>query len=70
MTPINICLTGVTGYIGDSVLSALLRHPRLDEFHTTALVRSEAKASRFLSIAVAPVIGSYDDAALQPRPMW
>ncbi|KIK96926.1 hypothetical protein PAXRUDRAFT_825456 [Paxillus rubicundulus Ve08.2h10] len=63
-TRINIFLTGPTGYIGGSVLSALLRHPRLEEFHTKVLVRSAEKASRFTSVPVEPVIGSYADTDL------
>ncbi|KAG8213376.1 hypothetical protein J3R82DRAFT_11870 [Butyriboletus roseoflavus] len=56
--------TFTTGYIGGSVLSALLRHPRLDEFNITALVRSEIQASRFQAGNVTPVVGSYDDSTL------
>ncbi|KAF8837258.1 NAD(P)-binding protein [Paxillus ammoniavirescens] len=63
-TGINILFTGPTGYIGGSVLSALLRHPRLAEFHTKALVRSTEKASRFTGVPVEPVIGSYADTDL------
>lgn len=53
-----------TGYIGGSVLSALLRHPRLDEFSITVLVRSDVKASRLGAARVTPVVGSHDDSIL------
>jgi uncharacterized protein YbjT (DUF2867 family) len=52
------------GYVGGSVLSALLRHPRLDEFNITVLVRSEVKASRLGTVRVSPVIGSREDSTL------
>ncbi|KAF9236710.1 hypothetical protein BU15DRAFT_89011 [Melanogaster broomeanus] len=64
MSPINILLTGSTGYIGGSVFSALLRHPRLEEFHITALVRSTEKAARLSGLPATPVVGSYDDTDL------
>lgn len=50
--------------IGGSVLSALLRHPRLDEFNITVLVRSDVKASRLGVAHVTPVVGSHDDSTL------
>lgn len=52
------------GYIGGSVLSALLSHLRQDEFDITVLVRSEVKASLFERVGVTPVVGSYNDSAL------
>ncbi|KAG6374463.1 hypothetical protein JVT61DRAFT_4506 [Boletus reticuloceps] len=65
MTPFNILLTGPTGYIGGSVLSALLRHPRLDEFNITVLVQPEVEPSRFGAVRhVVPVVGSHDDYTL------
>ncbi|KAF8126989.1 hypothetical protein EV363DRAFT_1298377 [Boletus edulis] len=68
MTPFNILLTGPTGYIGGSVLSALLRHPRLDEFNITVLVQPEVEPSRFGAVRhVVPVVGSHDDYTLLKR---
>ncbi|KAF9223841.1 NAD(P)-binding protein [Gyrodon lividus] len=64
MASISILLTGPTGYIGGSVLSALLRHPRFEEFHITVLVRSAEKVSRFNGVPVVPVVGSYADTGL------
>ncbi|KAF8440498.1 hypothetical protein L210DRAFT_982316 [Boletus edulis BED1] len=68
MTPFNILLTGPTGYIGGSVLSALLRHPRLDEFNITVLVQPEVEPSRFGAVRhVVPVVGTHDDYTLLKR---
>ncbi|KIJ67094.1 hypothetical protein HYDPIDRAFT_128710 [Hydnomerulius pinastri MD-312] len=61
MSQINIFLTGATGYIGGSVLAALLRHPRSNEFHITVLVRAAEKAAGFREVGVTAVVGSYAD---------
>ncbi|OJA15681.1 hypothetical protein AZE42_12945, partial [Rhizopogon vesiculosus] len=50
-----------TGYIGGTVLSALLSNPKTDTFEITALIRSAEKAPLFNSIGVKTVIGSNSD---------
>lgn len=58
-TPIFI--TGVTGYIGGSVLSALLSHPRAKSFQITVLTRSPEKVVPLNSLGVVAVVGSNQD---------
>ncbi|OAX38403.1 NAD(P)-binding protein [Rhizopogon vinicolor AM-OR11-026] len=57
----RIFITGATGYIGGTVLSALLSNPKTDTFEITALIRSAEKAPLFNSIGVKTVIGSNSD---------
>jgi nucleoside-diphosphate-sugar epimerase len=67
-TPIEVLLTGATGYIGGTVLHLLLArqdqsHPR---FHFTALVRSKDSAAKLATLSnghhrVTPLLGSLDD---------
>ncbi|ETW83553.1 hypothetical protein HETIRDRAFT_380746 [Heterobasidion irregulare TC 32-1] len=57
----NIFITGVTGYIGGTVLQRLLHHPSSDNFHITAFLRSEDKASKLTAFGVKTIIGSLDD---------
>ncbi|KAH7884543.1 hypothetical protein F5I97DRAFT_1469634 [Phlebopus sp. FC_14] len=64
MPPINIFLTGATGYIGGSVLAALLSHPRTKGFEITVLIRTAAKVSGFASVGVKPVVGTNADIPL------
>lgn len=52
------------GYIGGAVLTKLLEHPKANDFHITALVRSTEKAEKLKSVGVTPVIGSLDDTDL------
>ncbi|KAJ3508596.1 hypothetical protein NLJ89_g5672 [Agrocybe chaxingu] len=58
---LNIFFTGVTGYIGGSVLSRLLKHKDAASFHITALVRSTDKAKKLKTLGVDTIIGSYSD---------
>ncbi|CAA7258837.1 unnamed protein product [Cyclocybe aegerita] len=58
---LNIFFTGVTGYIGGSVLSRLLKHKDAASFHITALVRSADKAEKLKTLGVDTIIGSYTD---------
>ncbi|OSC98271.1 NAD-P-binding protein [Trametes coccinea BRFM310] len=44
MSKVSILLTGATGYIGASILQALLRHPNAKSFEISTLVRDPAKA--------------------------
>ncbi|THH08289.1 hypothetical protein EW146_g9044 [Bondarzewia mesenterica] len=57
----HIFMTGVTGYIGGSVLQRLLSHPKSETFQITALVRNEEKAKKLQSIGIKTVIASLDD---------
>jgi nucleoside-diphosphate-sugar epimerase len=58
---INIFLTGVTGYIGGSLLTDLLHHPNASNFKITTLIRGdESRAKKLRSIGVTPLIGSND----------
>ncbi|CAF4626311.1 unnamed protein product [Rotaria sp. Silwood1] len=60
-TKINIFLTGATGYIGGSILTALLRHPNASNFNITALIRGEnERVKKLSSLNVTPLIGSND----------
>lgn len=59
---INIFFTGVTGYVGGSVLSHLLKFPT--KYRITALVRSEEAVTKLRSLNVVPLLGSLNNAAL------
>ncbi|CAF2420325.1 unnamed protein product [Rotaria sp. Silwood2] len=60
-TKINIFLTGATGYIGGSILTALLQHPRASNFNITSLIRGDnERIKKLSSLNVTPVIGSND----------
>ncbi|KAF7424397.1 hypothetical protein PC9H_009704 [Pleurotus ostreatus] len=61
---VSIFVSGATGYIGGAVLTKLLEHPKANDFHITALVRSTEKAEKLKSVGVTPVIGSLDDTDL------
>ncbi|KAH8553423.1 hypothetical protein BGW37DRAFT_260472 [Umbelopsis sp. PMI_123] len=54
----SIYFSGATGFIGGSVLNALLE---TKEYSITALVRSEEKAKALNNLGVKTVIGSLDD---------
>jgi nucleoside-diphosphate-sugar epimerase len=55
---VNVFLTGSTGYIGGSLLAALLKD---DRFKISALVRAEDKAKLLRDVGVTPIIGTLDD---------
>ncbi|KAG1727651.1 uncharacterized protein EDB91DRAFT_1061010 [Suillus paluster] len=57
----RIFITGSTGYIGGSVLSALLFDPRSNSFQITALIRSANKIAPLNSVGVEAVLGSNSD---------
>lgn len=57
----HIFITGATGYIGGSVLSALLSHPRAKSFQITALTRSPEKVVPLNNVGVVAVVGSNQD---------
>ncbi|BFZ62772.1 hypothetical protein YB2330_003882 [Saitoella coloradoensis] len=57
----TIFITGATGYIGGSVLTALLDNK---SYKITALVRSEDKAKKLKDLGVEPLIGTLDSANL------
>ncbi|KAG0697656.1 hypothetical protein DFH29DRAFT_944933 [Suillus ampliporus] len=58
-TRTHIFVTGATGYIGGSVVSALLTRP--DTFQITALIRSPEKVALFNSLGVTAVVGTNSD---------
>ncbi|KAJ7154106.1 hypothetical protein C8R46DRAFT_1118699 [Mycena filopes] len=57
-------LTGATGYIGGSILTRFLAHPKADNFHFTVLVRNQKKADMFADLGVKAIVGSHSDADL------
>ena len=58
---INIFLTGASGYIGGSVLTALLQHANASRYHITVLVRGdESQMKKLASLGVTPLVGSND----------
>jgi nucleoside-diphosphate-sugar epimerase len=60
-TKINIFLTGATGYIGGSILTALLQHPNVSNFNISALIRGDnERVNKLTALNVTPVIGSND----------
>jgi nucleoside-diphosphate-sugar epimerase len=61
MSNLRILFIGATGYIGGSILSRLLQHPKRETFDITVLIRSAAKAKDFESFGLKTVIGSLDD---------
>ncbi|KAF9565249.1 NAD(P)-binding protein [Agrocybe pediades] len=60
----NILMTGVTGYIGGSVLARFLAHPDFPSFNITTLVRSPEKAEKLKALGVEAVVGSHSDEKL------
>ncbi|KAJ7448662.1 hypothetical protein B0H11DRAFT_2080222 [Mycena galericulata] len=56
-SPKTFLFLGATGYIGGSILSKLLQHPRASEFQITALVRDSAKAEKLTRFGVTPIVG-------------
>lgn len=63
-TKTNFFLTGATGYIGGSVLTRFLAHPRADTFQFTVIVRDPKKAAKLEELGVRAVVGSHSDPAL------
>ena len=60
-TKINIFLTGATGYIGGSILTALLQHRNAKHFNISALIRGDnERVNKLASLNVTPVIGTND----------
>jgi nucleoside-diphosphate-sugar epimerase len=58
-TKINIFLTGATGYIGGSLLTALLQHPNASNFCITALIRGDnERVQKLASLNVKTLLGS------------
>lgn len=58
---INIFLTGATGYIGGSILTALLQHPDASNFNIVALARGNPeRINKLSSLNVTSLIGSND----------
>ncbi|KAF8817259.1 NAD(P)-binding protein [Phlegmacium glaucopus] len=65
----RILLTGATGYIGGSVLSRFIDHPKRASFALTAIVRSQEKAHKLKSLGldIKVAIGSTDDSEFLPN---
>ena len=60
-TKINVLITGASGYIGGSVLTALLHHPNAANFNITAPIRGDnERIQKLASLNVTPLIGSND----------
>jgi nucleoside-diphosphate-sugar epimerase len=58
-TKMNIFLTGATGYIGGSILTALLQHSNASNFDITALIRGDdERVKKLASLNVTPIVGS------------
>ncbi|KAF9562653.1 NAD(P)-binding protein [Agrocybe pediades] len=63
--PVTIFVTGVTGFIGGTVVNRLLTHPNAASFKITVLVRTSEKAEKFKPLGVDTIIGSYTDKDLK-----
>ncbi|KAF4612137.1 hypothetical protein D9613_004521 [Agrocybe pediades] len=63
-SPLRILMTGVTGYIGGSILARFLEHPDFASFKITTLVRSPEKAEKIRALGVDAVVGSHNDSEL------
>jgi len=64
----KILLLGATGYIGGTVLDALLKHPKAAQFDITAYIRSEEKAQKVRALGLKAFSGNLtvvEDAASQ-----
>ncbi|PFH53090.1 hypothetical protein AMATHDRAFT_1517 [Amanita thiersii Skay4041] len=61
---VKILLTGATGYIGSSALSALVDHPERSTFEITTLVRDAQKGEKLKQFDINVVIGSHLDGPL------
>jgi len=55
------------GYIGGSVLTRLLEHPKRDTFDITILISAASKVKAFEFFGLNVVVGSLDDADLLER---
>lgn len=60
-TKTKVFMTGITGYIGGTVLERFLNRPDAGDFEFTALVRSPEKAEKFKTFGVNAVVGSLSD---------
>ncbi|KAF4446704.1 hypothetical protein F53441_9637 [Fusarium austroafricanum] len=61
----KILLTGATGYVGGSVLTAILSNTSLQNLPITALVRTEAQATTISTLPVTPLLyTNLDDTSL------
>ncbi|KAF9069207.1 hypothetical protein BDP27DRAFT_1325799, partial [Rhodocollybia butyracea] len=65
----KILLTGVTGYVGGSVLTRFAERPDYDSLDIRCIVRSPEKAERINAIFpnVAPIVGSHSDIPLMAK---
>ncbi|KAJ3734206.1 NAD(P)-binding protein [Lentinula guzmanii] len=62
----KILMTGVTGYIGGTVLTRFAQRPDFEDFDIRCIVRSPEKAEKIKSLFknVAPIVGSHSDISL------
>jgi len=67
MSKTRILATGVTGYIGGSVLNELLNYHNLSKVEVTAVVRSPDKAEKLKELGINVVIGSHTDQKLMEK---
>ncbi|KAJ4476199.1 hypothetical protein J3R30DRAFT_414048 [Lentinula aciculospora] len=65
----TILMTGVTGYIGSTVLTRFAQRNDFDTFDIRCIVRSAAKAEKLNSLYknVTPIIGSHSDIPLMTQ---
>ena len=61
--PLQVFLTGATGYIGGSILHEIVQNHK-DKYVVTALVRSQANASRIEATGAKTLVGSYNNPEL------
>jgi len=59
----SILFIGATGYIGGTVLTHLIQHPKRSEYEITIHLRSAEKAKGFEKLGFKTVLGSLDDVA-------
>jgi nucleoside-diphosphate-sugar epimerase len=60
-SPIKIFITGATGYLGGSILTALLHISQQKKYEISVLTRSENTIAKFKELGVGIVKGSLDD---------
>ncbi|KAL0572608.1 hypothetical protein V5O48_009352 [Marasmius crinis-equi] len=61
MSKTKVLLTGVTGYIGGSVLTRFLARSDAASFDFRVIVRSPEKAEQLRGFGVTPIVGSHND---------
>ncbi|KDQ57353.1 hypothetical protein JAAARDRAFT_293117 [Jaapia argillacea MUCL 33604] len=59
----NVDFILIPGYIGGTILTRLLSHPKFNTFKITVLVRDQAKAKRLETLNITAEVGSHSDLA-------